>query len=173
MRCHPLPLLKLFAIAASLLAARLGVAAPQPVLAAQKDATGVTLRLQTGVMRLEVCDDRTIHVTAGATETLPEKKEFVVNRQWTAVPFEWREEPAKFTLHTARMGVEVDRATGVLAFIGCLAYYPLIYWSVMGMETGLFTLITLAAFGLDFAEEFEIALEDIYFDIAFRGVRRL
>ena len=97
--------------------ARLAEAAPSPVLSALKDATGVTLRLQTGVLRLEVCDDCTIHVTACAAEKLPDKKEFVVTRQWTATPFQWREEPAKFVLSTARMGVEVDRATGGLSFV--------------------------------------------------------
>jgi alpha-D-xyloside xylohydrolase len=93
-----------------------GRASPLPVLSAQKDATGVTLKLQPGVLRLSVCDDRTIHVTCGPSDTLPAKNEFVVTRQWTPVPFEWREEPAKFTLHTKLMSVEVDRATGSLSF---------------------------------------------------------
>jgi alpha-glucosidase (family GH31 glycosyl hydrolase) len=51
------------------------------------------------------------------TDKLPQKKEFVVNRQWTPVPFEWREESARFVLRTARMGVQVDRTTGALTFV--------------------------------------------------------
>ena len=31
-----------------------------------------------------------------------------------------------------------------LAFMGCLLYYPLAYWTLMGMETGLLTLLLLA-----------------------------
>jgi hypothetical protein len=33
---------------------------------------------------------------------------------------------------------------GTLAFLGALAYYPLTYWTLMGMETGLLTLLLLA-----------------------------
>ena len=78
------------------LAARLTVAAPAPVLSAQKDASGVTLKMATGLLRLEVFSDRTIHVTCSPTDKLPDKKEFVVNRKWTPVPFEWREEQGRF-----------------------------------------------------------------------------
>ncbi len=92
-------------------------ATPTPVLSATKDATGVTLRLSSGVLRLEVSDDRTIHVTAGATDMLPVKTELVVNHRWTPAAFEWHEDGAKFMLRTAKFGVEVDRDTGTVAFV--------------------------------------------------------
>ncbi len=38
------------------------------------------------------------------------------------------------------------RVGRILAFIGPLLYYPLVYWSLMGMETGLLTMLLLAAF---------------------------
>jgi alpha-D-xyloside xylohydrolase len=100
-----------------LLAAPAVSAVALPVQSAQKDATGVTIKLQTGMLRLEVCDERTIHVICTPTDKFPDKKEFIVNRQWTPVPFEWRQEPEKFILHTTRGGVEIDRATGVLTFV--------------------------------------------------------
>ena len=99
------------------LATSLTIAAPRPIQSDQKDASGVTMKLESGVLRLEVCDERTIHVICSPTDKLPERKEFVVNRQWTPVPFEWSEEPAKLILRTARMGIEIDRATGVLIFV--------------------------------------------------------
>jgi alpha-D-xyloside xylohydrolase len=99
------------------LAGCLTVVAPGPVWPVQKDASGVTVKLESGVLRLEVCDDRTIRVTCSPTDKLPQKKEFVVIRQWTPVPFEWREEPSRFVLRTACMSVEVSRATGVLTFV--------------------------------------------------------
>ncbi len=74
------------------------------------------MKLESGLLRLEVCDDRTIHVTCSPTDTLPAKKEFVVTRQWTPTPFEWREEPSRLVLRTPRMSVSVDRATGGLTF---------------------------------------------------------
>ena len=38
----------------------------------------------------------------------------------------------------------------VLGFISGLAYYPLVYWSVMGMETGLLTVLMLSGLLLTF-----------------------
>ncbi len=92
-------------------------AAVLSVQSAQKDMTGVTIQLQTGLLRLEVCDDRTLHVICSPTSELPQIQELVVNRSWTAVPFEWIEQPDQFVLRTTRMGVQIDRATGVLTFI--------------------------------------------------------
>ena len=47
-----------------------------------------------------------------------------------------------------------QRLVRVLAFVGTLAYYPLVYWSLMGMETGLLAALVLAAvfWSLRFAE---------------------
>ncbi len=98
-------------------AASLTIAAPLPVRSFQKDASGVTIKLKSGALRLEVCDDRTIHVIYGLKDKPPEKKEFVVIRQWMPARFQWREEPSQFILRTARMGVTVNRTTGALTFV--------------------------------------------------------
>lgn len=48
-------------------------------------------------------------------------------------------------LELARGGeVQNAPAFGALAFLGSLLYYPLAYWTLMGMETGLLTLLLLA-----------------------------
>jgi len=107
----------LLGLMACTLATRHAFAAPLPVQSAQKDATGVTLKLSTRLLRLEVCDDRTIHVTCSPTASLPDLKEFVVTRKWTPVPFEWRDEPSQLVLKTPRMSVQINRATGGLTFI--------------------------------------------------------
>jgi alpha-D-xyloside xylohydrolase len=99
------------------LAGCLTAASPASDSSIQRDASGVTMKLASGVLRLEVCDERTIHVICSPTDKRPEKKDFVVIRQWTPVSFEWHEEPTRLTLRTARMGVEVDRATGALTFV--------------------------------------------------------
>ncbi|HTY62555.1 MAG TPA: hypothetical protein VMG30_09885 [Acidobacteriota bacterium] len=46
----------------------------------------MTIKLKSPKLRLEVCDDRTIHVTSIPKDKLPEKKEFAVIRQWTPAP---------------------------------------------------------------------------------------
>ena len=93
------------------------IAAQISMQSAQKDASGVTIKLSSGLLRLDVCDDRTIHVTCSPTDKLPDKKDIVVIRQWKPITFEWQEEPSQFILRTSRMGVEINRATGVLTFI--------------------------------------------------------
>jgi len=90
---------------------------PHSVQSAKKDMSGVTVKLETGLLRLEVCNESTIHVTCTSGDKFPEKKEFVVNRQWAPVPFEWHEGPEKLILRTIRMGVEINRATGAVQFI--------------------------------------------------------
>jgi hypothetical protein len=45
------------------LAGCLATAGPVSVGSVQKDVSGVTMKLESGVLRLEGCDERTIHVT--------------------------------------------------------------------------------------------------------------
>jgi len=98
-------------------AVRLTIAAPLAVRSFQKDASGVTINSKSEVLRLDVCNDRTIHVTSSLKGKLPEKNEFVVIRQWKPASFQWRVEPSHFILRTARMGVRFHRATGSLTFV--------------------------------------------------------
>jgi alpha-D-xyloside xylohydrolase len=97
-------------------AARQSPAAALPVRSATKDGSGVTLKLQTGLLRLEACDDRTIHVVYSPTEALPETKEFVVIQKWTPIPFDWQEGPVTLVLKTTKVTVSVDRGSGALTF---------------------------------------------------------
>ena len=99
------------------LATALTNAATLPVQSFQQDESGVTIELSFGTLRLEVCDERTIHVTCSPTDKLTDEKDIVVIRQWTPVPFEWREEPSQLILRSKNMGVKVNRATGGLTFI--------------------------------------------------------
>lgn len=60
----------------------------------------------------------------------------------------------------------------VLSFFGILSYYPLAYWSLMGMETGLLTLLVLAGILSAFrcAQEnnsSHLFLASIYFGLAY------
>lgn len=60
----------------------------------------------------------------------------------------------KLADHILREAPPAWRSIGrILAFVGPLVYYPLAYWSLMGMETGLLTMLLLAAFLLLFQYE--------------------
>ena len=93
------------------------VTTPLTVHSSQKDDTGVTMILESGVLRLEVCDERTIHVIGSPTETPAGNMDIVVTKQWAPVPFEWREGRKTLTLRTTSMGVDIDRATGAMTFV--------------------------------------------------------
>jgi alpha-D-xyloside xylohydrolase len=95
----------------------LSFAAPIPVQSFQKDSAGVTFRMRTGVLKLEVCAERTVHVVYSPTETIPEQPEFVVIQKWAPVPFEVKEDAATVSLGTGTMSVRVNRLSGALAFI--------------------------------------------------------
>jgi alpha-D-xyloside xylohydrolase len=97
---------------------RLGIAAPLPVQSAQKDAAGVSIKLQSGLLRLDVCDERTIHVVCSpAVEGPVSKVDFVVNKKWAPTNFDWKEEPTRYLLSTSKVKVSVNRATGAVAFL--------------------------------------------------------
>jgi alpha-D-xyloside xylohydrolase len=89
-----------------------------PVQSAQKDARGATFKLQDGFLRLEVCDDRTVHVVCGPNAQGPAAKiDFVVNKQWAPATFDWKEEAGRYLLSTSKVKISVDRATGAVAFL--------------------------------------------------------
>jgi alpha-D-xyloside xylohydrolase len=93
-------------------------AAPLPVTGVTKNADGVTLAMQTGVMRLQVCGDRTIHVMYSPSGQLPDgSKSFAVEQQPAPGAFVESEDAKTVTLKTGQGSVQVDRETGALTFL--------------------------------------------------------
>ena len=92
-------------------------AEPLPVRSAEKDASGVTLRLEHGLLRLDVRGERVVRVQLSPTGEMPKRQDYVVVGQPVATQFEWKEEADRYTLRTARMGVNVDRKSGAIAFV--------------------------------------------------------
>ncbi len=87
-----------------------------PLRAFEKNTTGLSITLDPGTLRLEVCSDRVVRVSYSPTETLPKRQDFSVIKQWDAAPFTVAEDDKAVTLATPRISVRVDRATGVLTF---------------------------------------------------------
>lgn len=112
---------KLAAFVAYFVSTMLGAgafAAPMPVQSATKDAKGVVFKLQGGSLRIEVCDDRTVHVVCSPTEAGPAQKiDFVVNKQWSPATFDLKEEAGRYVVSTAKVKVGVDRASGAVSFL--------------------------------------------------------
>ncbi len=92
-------------------------AAPIPVKAVHRDADGVTLAMQPGTLRLQICTDRIVRVIYSPTDAMPKLENFVVIAKWTSVPFQLHDDAQAVTLATAKMQVRVDKADGAVHFL--------------------------------------------------------
>ncbi len=91
-------------------------AAPIPVESFTKNADGVTVAMNPGVLKLQVYTSKTIRVLYTPGEELPTTKSFVITRDWQAVPFKIRQDARSITLSTASVRTVLNRATGALTF---------------------------------------------------------
>src|ERR1700733_2527384 len=88
------------------------------VSSAQKDETGITLQMQPGVMQLQVCGDRTIHVLYSPDGNLPKAPSgFAVQEQPRRGTFSMAETADTVTLKASQCSVVVDKKTGALSFL--------------------------------------------------------
>jgi alpha-D-xyloside xylohydrolase len=93
-------------------------ASPVEVKSVEKNETGVTLQMQNGLMRLEVCGDRTIHVLYSPTGELPKVPiGFAVQKQPVPGAFEVTEAVGTVTLKAAQCSAVVDKKTGAISFL--------------------------------------------------------
>jgi alpha-D-xyloside xylohydrolase len=89
---------------------------PLPVQSIHQDASGATLQLQTGGLRVQVCDDSLIRITYSPTGKFSDQTQFIVNHTWAPAPFKLMEDAKGVTVGTARMKAFVDRATAAVTF---------------------------------------------------------
>ena len=94
-------------------------ASPIGVKSMKKDDTGAILQMQTGVLQLQVCGGRTIHVLYSPTGDLPKVPSgFAVQKQPAPDVFDVTETAETATLKAAQDSVVVDKKTGTLTFLG-------------------------------------------------------
>jgi len=92
-------------------------ATPIPVKSFIKNDDGITLSMDPGVLKLQVCDARIVRVVYAPTESLPQTKSFVITREWKPVPFEVKADAKSVALSTGTFHVVVSRATGAVTFL--------------------------------------------------------
>jgi alpha-D-xyloside xylohydrolase len=81
-----------------------------PVTKIEKQADGLLLTMQTGVMRLQVCSDSIVHVTYSPTPSIPQEPQFMVNKtSWPVAQWTTDSTNDEITLATTRMKVVVIR----------------------------------------------------------------
>src|ERR1043166_2994514 len=82
-----------------------------------RDGNGVTMRTSVGMMRIEVCDDRVIHVVASRTSEIPAPLVPVVTRQCQSGNAQVKIAKKEITVSTAAVAVNVNAVTGALSFL--------------------------------------------------------
>ncbi|MEI9960316.1 MAG: hypothetical protein WDM76_04050 [Limisphaerales bacterium] len=91
-------------------------AAPIAVLSAKKDAEGLTLKMQTGTLRLEVFSPRIIRIIYGTGETLPPIKSLAVIGKPARARWKVSETDTAVSLRTDELEARVNRLTGAVEF---------------------------------------------------------
>jgi len=94
----------------------LAEAAPIPVIAVQKDADGVTLKMQAGTLKLEVFAPDIIRVQYGRGEKLPPDQSLAVIAKPGSTDWTLSQSDLNIQLRTDELEVRVDRATGAIGF---------------------------------------------------------
>jgi alpha-D-xyloside xylohydrolase len=89
-----------------------------PVTGVTKEPDGILVRLQPGLMKIQVCTDRIIRVVYSPTDAIPPTlQNFSVIYPWKPAPFTAAGDPVNVTVKTAKMQVQVNRATGAVSFL--------------------------------------------------------
>jgi len=84
--------------------------------AVEKQAHGVLVRFDTGVLRLEIWSDRAVRVTYAPGKEIPAIHSLSVISTPAAVPFEIKETPASVELSTRALRASIDKKTGLVSF---------------------------------------------------------
>ncbi len=90
---------------------------PQPVQSVTRQVDGVLLRLQAGLLKIQVCAEGIVHVQAVPDQVLPTAPSVPVIAAWKKTPFSVQETPQSVTVNTAALRVEIEKATGTVRFL--------------------------------------------------------
>jgi alpha-D-xyloside xylohydrolase len=82
----------------------------------RKDAAGFTLKLNAGILRLQVWSDRIVRVTCTRADNLGPDNSLSVIAKPAPTPWDLLETGDRITLNTKSLRVQVDRKTGAIDF---------------------------------------------------------
>ncbi len=95
-------------------------AADQPQFAVKethRDVNGVTFRTAVGIMRIEVCGDRVIHVLASPTTEIPTPKVPIVTQPCRSKNVQVKVGLKNVKISTPAITATVDAASGAVSFL--------------------------------------------------------
>src|SRR5579862_8317968 len=84
-------------------------AAPVPVRSVSSDPGGVTLKMEPGMLRLQVCSEGIVRVVYCRTDSLPATESFVVVHKWEPVAFKEKESADAVMISTGKLVVKVAK----------------------------------------------------------------
>ncbi|MBV9759890.1 MAG: DUF5110 domain-containing protein [Acidobacteriaceae bacterium] len=93
--------------------------AENPVTGVEKQPDGVLFKMQTGILKLQVCTDSIIHVMYAREWPVPKRREYVVTKtQWAQAKFDFRESESSVSVSTGRLTITVGRKDGAIGYAG-------------------------------------------------------
>src|SRR5207237_5156003 len=88
-----------------------------PVRSSQRDISSLTLFLEKGALRFQVCTDSMIRVLFSPEHGFPKVTEYVVIKsEWPQIHFEVSESPDAITLITSKLKLAVTKKDSVIIF---------------------------------------------------------
>ena len=88
------------------------------VLSFKKDADGITLALDKGLMKVKICTDNVVEVKYTIHPTFPSKESLVINNQWKTTPkFTVSETTGEIVISTSKLKIKVNKATNSVSYI--------------------------------------------------------
>src|SRR5215467_9617250 len=88
-----------------------------PVRSFQKDAKGLTLRLERGALRFQVCNDSVLRVLYAPAQEFPTVAEYVViKNDWPVTEFSVGESANEVTLATAKVKLVIAKKDSSFVF---------------------------------------------------------
>src|SRR6202012_1104098 len=104
-------------IAACLLLCFLFVCSKAEVISFTKNADGVTLKLDKGLLFIRVCKADIVEVKYTIFDVFLKKTSLVVNNQWTAkTAFTVTDHNKSVSIKTPRLNIIVDKATNAITY---------------------------------------------------------
>ena len=91
-------------------------AAPMAVKSVQKDTDGITIKMNTGVLRLQIWSDRIIRVTYAATDNIPPDNSLAVISKPQTTQWEFQKINDQIVIRTKLVQTTIDRLTGAITF---------------------------------------------------------
>ncbi len=80
------------------------------------DATGVSITLGSGHLRLEVCKEDIIRVEYTSAASIPAKSSLSVNATWGATPYCLSEASGTLTITTSRLKAKINESSGLVSY---------------------------------------------------------